>query len=270
MLLYICYIMDKVGRNTDWGWSKDPGPSLAGKFLAFFISWHGSVIAAKELSVFIDESGDFGVYDFRCPFYIITMVFHDQSVPIAEEIRKLNQELSYMNLHNLCIHTGPIIRREEIYEYMDLSDRRRIFNKMVAFFRQVNIRYKCFSIEKKHIDDAVIASAQLSKKISQFIRDHYADFLSCDIVKVYYDNGQIEVSKILASVFSALLTNIEYRKVMPEDYKLFQVADLICSMELIRLKLENNLFSKSEEIFFENQRTLKRNYLRHIQKKEWL
>ena len=131
MLLYICYIMDKVGRNTDWGWSKDPGPSLAGKFLAFFISWHGSVIAAKELSVFIDESGDFGVYDFRCPFYIITMVFHDQSVPIAEEIRKLNQELSYMNLHNLCIHTGPIIRREEIYEYMDLSDRRRIFNTFI-------------------------------------------------------------------------------------------------------------------------------------------
>ena len=175
-----------------------------------------------------------------------------------------------MNLNNLCIHTGPIIRREEIYEYMDLSDRRRIFNKMVAFFRQVDIRYKCFSIEKKHIDDVVIASAQLSKKISQFIRDHYETFLSCDTVKVYYDNGQIEVSKILASVFSALITNVEYRKVMPEDYKLFQVADLICSMELIRLKLENNLFSKSEEIFFGNQRDLKRNYLRHIQKKEWL
>ena len=79
MLLFICYIIDKVSRNTDWGWSKDPGPSLAGKFLALFISWYGSVIAAKELSVFIDESGDFGVYDFRCPFYIITMVFHDQT-----------------------------------------------------------------------------------------------------------------------------------------------------------------------------------------------
>lgn len=57
--------------------------------------------------------------------------------------------------------TGPIIRREKIYEFMDLAERRKIFNKMVAFFRQVDIRYKCFSIEKKHIDDAVIASAQL-------------------------------------------------------------------------------------------------------------
>ena len=33
----------------------------------------------SELSIFIDESGDFGTYDIRSPYYIITMVFHDQS-----------------------------------------------------------------------------------------------------------------------------------------------------------------------------------------------
>jgi hypothetical protein len=27
---------------------------------------------SRELSVFIDESGDFGEYDFHSPFYIIT------------------------------------------------------------------------------------------------------------------------------------------------------------------------------------------------------
>ena len=32
----------------------------------------------KELSVFIDESGDFGEQDDQAPCYIITMVFHDQ------------------------------------------------------------------------------------------------------------------------------------------------------------------------------------------------
>lgn len=32
----------------------------------------------KELSVFIDESGDFGAYEPHSPYYIITMVFHDQ------------------------------------------------------------------------------------------------------------------------------------------------------------------------------------------------
>ena len=51
------------------------------------------------------------------------------------------------------------------------------------------------------------------------------------------------------------------------DYKLFQVADLICSMELIRLKMENHQYSHSEELFFGKQYELKRNYLRIIQKK---
>ena len=31
----------------------------------------------KELSIFVDESGDFGEYDHHSPFYIISMVLHD-------------------------------------------------------------------------------------------------------------------------------------------------------------------------------------------------
>ena len=48
----------------------------------------------KELSVFIDESGDFGEYDERTPYYIITMVFHEQSHSISDAVKKLDQELS--------------------------------------------------------------------------------------------------------------------------------------------------------------------------------
>ena len=223
----------------------------------------------KELSIFIDESGDFGEYEFHSPFYIITMVFHDQANDIQPAIDKLNWELSLMNLDGLCIHTGPIIRKEESYNNMNIAERRRIFNKMIAFIRQVDIRYKCFAIEKKHISDVVEASGKLSRQISLFIREHSEEFRSFDTIKVYYDNGQIELTKILSSVFYALLTNVEFRKVMPEDYKLFQVADLFCTMELVRLKLENGIFSRSEEIFFGNRRDLRRNYLKALQQNEW-
>ena len=153
---------------------------------------------------------------------------------------------------------------------MTIFERRRIFNKMVAFIRQVEIQYKCFFIEKRHVADVVEASGKLSKQIAQFIRDHYPEFLQFDAVKLYYDNGQVEVSKILASVFNALLPNVEFRRVMPSDYKLFQAADLFCTMELVRLKVENNLFSKSEEIFFGNLRDLKKNYLKPLRRKEWI
>lgn len=223
----------------------------------------------KELSIFIDESGDFGEYESHSPYYIITMVFHDQSIDIQPAIGKLNTELSYLGLDNLCIHTGPIIRKEEIYTEMNIQDRRRIFNKMIAFVRQIDVKYHCFFIEKRKISDVVDATGMLSKQISQFIREHYEEFLSFNDVKIYYDNGQVEVSKMLSSVFNALLPNPVFRKVMPTDYKLFQVADLLCSLELVSLKMENNMFSKSEMMFFGNLRDLKKNYLKPLQKKEW-
>ena len=140
---------------------------------------------------------------------------------------------------------------------------------MMAFIRSIDVRYKCFHIEKKHTADSVEAAGKLSKQISQFIRDHYDDFLSFDDVKIYYDNGQVEISKLLSSVFNALLPNPIFRKVMPSDYKLFQVADFICSLQLVRLKLEVNQFSKSEMNFFGNQRDLKQNYLNPLRKKEF-
>ena len=40
----------------------------------------------KELSVFVDESGDFGGYEIHSPYYIVTMVFHDQDIDITEKI----------------------------------------------------------------------------------------------------------------------------------------------------------------------------------------
>lgn len=197
------------------------------------------------------------------------MVFHNQDVDIQENILHLETELSYLGLKNLCIHTGPIIRKEEIYKEMDVVERRRIFNKMMAFIRSIDIQYKCFYIEKKHIEDSVEATGRLSKQISQFIREHFNEFLAFDAVKIYYDNGQIQISRLLSSVFNALLQNPIFRKVMPADYKLFQVADFICTMELIKLKIENNIFSNSEMNFFGNFRDLKQNYLKTLKKKEW-
>ena len=78
-----------------------------------------------------------------------------------------------------------------------------------------------------------------------------------------------EEPKILSSVFNALLPNPIFREVMPSEYKLFQAADLLCTLELVRLKLENNMFSKSEKTFFGNIRDLKKNYIKPLSKKEW-
>lgn len=224
----------------------------------------------KELSIFVDESGDFGEYDHRSPYYIITMVFHNQNDDISEDIRKFNNELALLGFDQYhCVHNGPIIRREAPYEHMDIKDRRRIFNKMVAFTRQLNISFKCFHIEKKHITDTIEASGKLSKLLATFIRVNFDEFLSYDKVKVYYDNGQIELTRILSSVLNALLPEVEFRKVLPSEYRLFQVADLICTLELIRLKMDNKMLSKHELAFWGKESDLKKNYLKQIYKKEF-
>lgn len=224
----------------------------------------------SELSIFIDESGDFGAYDYHSPYYIISMVFHNQSNYIEQNLNNLYNQLSSIGFPDLCIHTGPIIRRENEYENVPIKTRRKIFNCMMGFIKHIEVKYKCFYIEKKHIQDPVEAVGKLSKQISTFIRDHYQDLLSYDTVKIYYDNGQVEVSKLLNTVFNALLPSVEIKRVTPSGYRLFQVADLICSMELIKLKIKSNTVSSSEIKFFGNLRDLKKNYLKPLQKYEWL
>lgn len=222
----------------------------------------------KELSIFIDESGDFGEYSFHAPFYIVTMVFHDQTNDISSDVNAFERELSYLGLTNHCIHTGPIVRMEEEYKNMYASDRKRILNKMVAFIRNLDISYHCFMLEKKQVGDVVEATGRLAKEIALYIKEHYQQYLDYDVIKVYYDNGQVELSKALSFVLNALLPNVEFRKVIPADYRLFQVADAICTFELLALKKERKLLSKSELKFFGSEMALKKDYLRHIQKKK--
>ena len=97
---------------------------------------------------------------------------------------------------------------------------------------------------------------------------HEVFWNSFDKVIVYYDNGQVELTKILSSVFNVLYTDVEFRKVKPVDYKLFQVADLVCTMELLSEKAESCSFSKSEKEFFCSVRDFRKNYLKPLQKKK--
>ena len=51
-----------------------------------------------ELSVFVDESGYFSGYDYRAPYYIISLVFHNQNNDIQSDLSHFNDELAYLNL----------------------------------------------------------------------------------------------------------------------------------------------------------------------------
>lgn len=224
----------------------------------------------KELSIFVDESGDFGAYEKHSPFYIFSLVFHDQAHTIEQQIKLLEEGLNNLNLSKEhCFHAGPIIRREEDYQFLSIKERRRCLNRIMTFAKNIDISYTVFSIEKKHLSNSLDLTVQLSKKLSNFIRENYGFFSEFDHIVLYYDNGQVELGKLLATVFSILLPQTEIRKVTPVNYRLFQVADLICTFELISLKSEHHILSKSEENFFGSMRDMKKNYLKPMLKKKF-
>lgn len=225
-------------------------------------------MAEKVLSVFIDGSGDFGAYEHHAPYYLVAMVLHDQSVDITADIQGMDERMKNLGYDHHAIHTGPLIRRESTYANDMVEDRKHLFNILYYFSRKLDFRYICTKIKKSECADEIILTAKLSKAIAEAIRSNAVFWEHFDRVIVYYDNGQIEPTKILTFVFSTLDAHVEFRRVQPVDYKLFQVADLVCTMELLAEKAESNSFSKSEHDFFGNPRDFRKNYLKNFLKKK--
>lgn len=224
----------------------------------------------QVLSIFVDESGDFGEYANHAPYYIVTMIFHDQSIDISPNIKHLDNSLIQMGYGDgQAIHTEPLIRREKPYQHFQPNERRSIFSKLYYFTLGCEIKYKSFIFHKNEFENKFKLEARIARDMSMFIRDNLLFFQRYDKIILYYDNGQHELSRILNTVFATLLSNYEVRKVLPNEYRLFQVADLICTLELLRIKTECGNLSKSEERIFHSKRELKKDFLKGIQKKEW-
>ena len=221
----------------------------------------------RELSVFIDESGDFGEYEHHSPFYIVTLVFHDQSVSIAENISHLDSKIQNYGMPDYTIHTGPLIRREDEFFNLSLHDRKRIFNAIYNFTRTSNISYHSLVVEKKQCVEDIDLVIKLTKQLSTFLNERMTSLTEYDRIVCYYDYGQRELTHILVSVFNTVLNHVVFKKVAPANYKLFQATDLLCTMELLSLKAERKALSKSELTFFSSSKELNKSYLRAIHRK---
>lgn len=77
----------------------------------------------KQLSVFIDESGDFSFARELSEYYLITLVFHDQKNTLDDLIEYLNNRIRKISPNVQVIHTGPIIRKKDEYSELSLDDR---------------------------------------------------------------------------------------------------------------------------------------------------
>ena len=83
----------------------------------------------KEVSVFVDESGDLGTESRR---YLVCLVFHDQAESIEEQVHRYNNALPQSGLNPCVFHFGPLLNGHEAYEGLDISTRKRYLSKFMV------------------------------------------------------------------------------------------------------------------------------------------
>ncbi len=226
----------------------------------------------KELSIFVDESGDFGEYNSRfAPQYVFSMVFHEQDNDIEHSIKLIDREMANLGFFNHVVHTSPLIRKEEVYCNLSPNERRAIFTKLFFFFKSAPLTYKSFVFERKECTDEDSLKSRIKTSLERFLMDNYDYFSSFDKVILYYDNGQKQLASVLTEVLGEKLLSFERKlEVKPYKYKLLQVADMICTLELLKIKAGKNSLTESEKSIFHSVRDLKKDFLKKIKLKEFI
>lgn len=225
----------------------------------------------KILSIHVDESGDFGEYNTKfAPEYVFTLVFHEQENDLTEHIKILDREMANLGYFNHVVHCGPLIRKEEVYCNLLPNERRSIFTKMFYFAKKAPISYKTFVIDRKECRDEKSLEDRIKVVLGRFLDDNIEYFLTFEKVILYYDNGQTQLGKCLRGVMQSKIDTFERKMdVKPYKYKLLQVADMLCTLKLLEIKMEGNRLTKSELAVFHSGRDLKKEFIKKIKKKEF-
>lgn len=129
-------------------------------------------MSEKILSVFIDESGDFGPYEAHTPYYLVSMILHNQSTDVSENIKLFDSHLLNLGYQNHAIHTGPLIRRESVYSNDLVEDRKRLFNALFNFARKLDFQYSCIKVKKSECLDVITMTSKVSKALADVLRSN--------------------------------------------------------------------------------------------------
>lgn len=220
----------------------------------------------SELSIFVDESGDKSNH---AQYFILTLVLHDQSVSIASNISIYEQTLTDADIPNIPFHSEPLLNGHGDYAILTLERRKKILTAFSSLVRFLPIRYKAFVYKRAHFDSINKLAARMKHDISSMFFDNLEFFQSFEHVKIYYDNGQnIVKSALYDSVEFALSKQAVVRKrTTMTEYRLAQVADYLCTIELAAVKYAAKENGGTYDKFFGGVGSFKKNWLKQARRK---
>lgn len=83
------------------------------------------------------------------------------------------------------------------------------YYKRIIVCQKKYLAYSYIKVKKSECPDVITMTSQVSKALADVLRSNESFWNSFDKVIIYYDNGQIELTKILTSVFSTVYTHVE-------------------------------------------------------------
>lgn len=218
----------------------------------------------SELSIFVDESGD----QSGSRFYLITLVFHDQSIGFRQFEAPYIQSLIDGDLPDIPFHMGPLMNGHQDYQELSLRDRKRLLATFSVFAQHFPFRYKTFSYVKAEASSMDALLLRMKRDLVNFLFDHLSYLQAFEKIKIYYDNGQAIVTEALHTAIEYTLSKdaIIYRDAEPRDYRLFQLADYICTLELIAMKYAFHDDRPTDHLFFGSWGNFNKNNLKKVRK----
>lgn len=219
----------------------------------------------KELSVFVDESGDLGG---ESKYYLLTLVFHDQSDDLSRTISLYEQSLASRGLPNVPFHFNPLLRANEGYWNLTASLRSKLLMSFSTFAQHTPFSYHAFVYRKGRFESTDKLIRAMKRDLTDFLFDNLDKFAEFDLVKTYYDDGQPLITRILHAAFEYALfkSAVMYREAHPAEYRMLQIADFACGIELVTLKYESYEETSTDRRFFGQWRDFKKNYLRKLRR----
>lgn len=205
----------------------------------------------------------------RDRYYLLALVVHDQTNDIRHDIALYEQSLQSKGLPDIPFHASPLLNGHGKYEGMELSERKRLLSSFRVFLRHAPIRYHCIKLKTAEYASVDALAAAMRKHIVDFVFGRLSYFQEFEIVKVYYDDGQRSIADAVHKALDYALSkqSVVYRETSAEAYRISQIADYICTMELTALKYETKTSTATDEKFFGSWSQFKKGILKEMEKK---
>lgn len=220
----------------------------------------------KELSVFVDESGDKSLH---ARYFLVTVVIHDQANKITEKINAYEQSLVTADIPNIPFHSEPLLNGHEGYADLSLSQRKKLLYSFNVLVQRLPIQYATFVYKHREHKDPEVLAQHIERDLTALLNEHLQLFQDFDKVKIYYDNGQKLVRQALYGAISSCLSQqaVIRKKTTMTEYRLAQVADYLCAIELAAVKYAAKENGGTYDKFFGGIGTFKKNWLKQARRK---